>query len=76
MYAAKNFYIFFRFHVWLNGLKILVNDEKTRTFIVLKVFRGNKELGEMTSEIDSCLKEYDLPIFYEVCKSNLYCNLI
>lgn len=52
------------FLVSFSGLKVYVNDTKTRIFIGLQVQQGASKLGFITSELDKCLMQYKLPIFY------------
>lgn len=57
---------FFRFPIDFNDIGIYVNDEKTRTFIALKVGVGYHQLTNCVSAIDQCLSEFRLPTYYEV----------
>ncbi|XP_075549240.1 U6 snRNA phosphodiesterase 1 [Dermacentor variabilis] len=54
-----------RFVIRFGSLDVYTNAEKTRTFLSLKVHKGVEHLIRIVAEVDSCLKEYDLPIFYE-----------
>lgn len=46
-------------------LDILVNDEKTRSFIVFQVEHDNNFLSLMTKNVDKTLKDYKLPVYYD-----------
>ncbi|KAK3854402.1 hypothetical protein Pcinc_014793 [Petrolisthes cinctipes] len=54
-----------RFSLWLHGLGIYINEERTRTFLGLRVCHGREELHDITAEVDKCLAEYRLPPFYK-----------
>ncbi|XP_074644902.1 U6 snRNA phosphodiesterase 1-like [Tubulanus polymorphus] len=49
----------------LDDLDVYVNEEKTRTFIGLKVSYGHNDLVKIISSLDDVLKEYHLPVFYQ-----------
>lgn len=54
-----------RFIIRFGSVDVYTNAEKTRTFLSLKVHKGVEHLERLVSEVDGCLKEYDLPLFYE-----------
>ncbi|KAK8731210.1 hypothetical protein OTU49_007488, partial [Cherax quadricarinatus] len=54
-----------KFSLWLHGLSVYVNDEQTRTFLGLRVCHGRNELADIVSEVDKCLVEYRLPLFFK-----------
>ncbi|XP_045617670.1 U6 snRNA phosphodiesterase 1 [Procambarus clarkii] len=54
-----------KFSLWLHGLNVYVNDERTRTFLGLRVCHGRNELEDIVSEVDKCLAEYRLPPFFK-----------
>ncbi|KAK7590960.1 hypothetical protein V9T40_002573 [Parthenolecanium corni] len=54
-----------RFPVDFNDIGVYVNDEKTRTFIALKVGVGYQQLMNCVTAIDQCLSEFRLPTYYE-----------
>lgn len=53
------------FSIFLGSLEVYTNEEKTRTFLGLKVHRGVEQLKRLVVEVDACLTEYELPLFYE-----------
>ena len=52
------------FSVSFSGLKLLANEEKTRTFLVLEVELGEDTLTTLVGGVDGILSEYKLPSFY------------
>lgn len=54
-----------RFRICFGSLDIYTNAEKTRAFLSAKVHNGIGNLEKLVGEIDSCMKEYDLPLFYD-----------
>merc|ERR1712179_219041 len=54
-----------KFSLWLHGLSVYLNDEKTRTFLGLRVCQGRSELSEIITEVDAGIAEYRLPPFYK-----------
>lgn len=55
-----------RFVVALSGGTVLVNDEQTRSFLALCVSGGEKELVATVKCVDKCMKQFALPLYYEV----------
>ncbi|KAK7074942.1 poly(U)-specific 3'-to-5' RNA exonuclease [Halocaridina rubra] len=56
---------FLKFSMWLHGLSVYVNEEKTRTFLGLRVCHGRNELDDIVSQVNVCIDEYRLPPFYK-----------
>lgn len=56
---------FHPFRLFLGSLEVYTNEERTRTFLGLKVHAGQKFLKDLVGEVDECLKEYGLPSFYD-----------
>lgn len=52
--------------MWLHGLSVYVNEERSRTFLGLRVCQGRTELDDLVAEADKCWAEYRLPPFYKV----------
>ncbi|XP_022084056.1 U6 snRNA phosphodiesterase-like isoform X2 [Acanthaster planci] len=46
-------------------LEFYINDEKTRSFVGLKVGYGHPEMLQLVEVINVCLKEFSLPVFYK-----------
>lgn len=57
---------YFRFNILFDNLKVYCNEERTRTFVGLKVQIGHSNLLNIIKMLDFCLKEFNLPAFYEV----------
>ena len=47
----------------LSGTKVLVNDEETRSFLVIPVVFNDEQLHHMLEPINSFLQSYGLPIY-------------
>ncbi|XP_018021392.1 U6 snRNA phosphodiesterase 1 [Hyalella azteca] len=56
-----------RFHVFLNKFAVYVNEDKTRTFLGLKVLHGQSQLANVVAKLDRIFQTYNLPTFYEDC---------
>lgn len=54
-----------KFSMWLHGLHVYVNEERTRTFLGLRVCHGRTELEDIVSQVDLSIAEYRLPPFYK-----------
>lgn len=52
------------FPISFSGLKVYINETKTRIFIGLQVQQGASELNSIVNELDKCLLQYKLPTFY------------
>ncbi|KAK4030380.1 hypothetical protein OUZ56_023379 [Daphnia magna] len=48
-----------------NALSVYINEEKTRTFLAINVEDPVGILDILVEKMDSCLKEYQLPAYYE-----------
>lgn len=55
-----------RFVVSLAGATVLVNDERTRSFLALRVADGAKDVAATLQCVDACMKRFALPLYYEV----------
>ncbi|XP_072169206.1 U6 snRNA phosphodiesterase 1-like [Diadema setosum] len=53
------------FKCHLERVDIYTNDEKTRTFLGLKVGAGHDTLCDLVALSDECLSEFSLPCFYK-----------
>ncbi|XP_072403612.1 U6 snRNA phosphodiesterase 1 [Chiloscyllium punctatum] len=56
---------FDRFYCVSDKVKIYINQEKTRTFLGLEVSAGNNYLEEVITEVDKCMKEFDLKAYHK-----------
>ncbi|CAG9864653.1 unnamed protein product [Phyllotreta striolata] len=54
-----------KFMILFNDLKIYCNEERTRTFIGLRIQTGYDSLKSLVDILDVCLGEFSLPAFYE-----------
>lgn len=55
-----------KFMILFGSLRIYCNEERTRTFIGLQIRTGYDSLLKLVDALDTCLKEFSLPTFYEV----------
>ncbi|XP_042901118.1 U6 snRNA phosphodiesterase 1 [Parasteatoda tepidariorum] len=53
------------FQLRFDSLEVYENEEKTRTFLGLKIHYGHDALTKLVERVDSCLAEFQLPCFYE-----------
>uniref|UniRef100_A0A182NZF5 U6 snRNA phosphodiesterase 1 n=1 Tax=Anopheles epiroticus TaxID=199890 RepID=A0A182NZF5_9DIPT len=54
-----------RFRLEFSGVQVYVNEERTRTFIGVRVAEESYgPLNELVSSLDECLCEYKLPLYY------------
>ncbi|XP_052902370.1 U6 snRNA phosphodiesterase 1 [Anopheles moucheti] len=54
-----------RFRLEFSGLEVYVNEERTRTFVGVRVAEESySPLNELVASVDECLAEYKLPLFY------------
>uniref|UniRef100_A0A182SKR8 U6 snRNA phosphodiesterase n=1 Tax=Anopheles maculatus TaxID=74869 RepID=A0A182SKR8_9DIPT len=54
-----------RFRLEFSGLDVYVNEERTRTFLGVRVAEEScGPLNELVTSADECLSEYKLPLFY------------
>ncbi|XP_050091286.1 U6 snRNA phosphodiesterase 1 [Anopheles aquasalis] len=55
-----------RFRLELDGVGVYVNEERTRTFIGVRIGEVSfPPLDKLVTELDECLLEYKLPRYYE-----------
>ncbi|TYZ62554.1 hypothetical protein PybrP1_009674 [[Pythium] brassicae (nom. inval.)] len=54
-----------RFVLSLAGATVLVNDERTRSFLALRVADGEREVLATLKCVDACMKHFALPVYYE-----------
>lgn len=55
-----------RFILSLAGATVLVNDERTRSFLALRVARGESDVLATVRCVDQCMRHFGLPVYYEV----------
>lgn len=55
-----------RFFISLRGATILLNDDKTRSFLALRVRDGEQEVINTVKCVDKCMKQFSLSTYYEV----------
>uniref|UniRef100_A0A182K0F9 U6 snRNA phosphodiesterase n=1 Tax=Anopheles christyi TaxID=43041 RepID=A0A182K0F9_9DIPT len=54
-----------RFRLEFSGLQVYVNEERTRTFLGVRVAEeSNGPLNKLVTSLDECLREYKLPLYY------------
>lgn len=53
-----------KFKIRFKDMHILLNEEKTRTFICLGLDQSDRILKDLVSVVDANLAEFDLPAFY------------
>ncbi|KAG0095092.1 nuclear protein localization protein 4 [Podila epicladia] len=54
-----------RFNVSFSGLQAFSNDDKTRSFLSLRIGSGHSELERLLVEMDEIVERYAQPKFYE-----------
>ncbi|KAF9109893.1 nuclear protein localization protein 4 [Mortierella sp. AM989] len=54
-----------RFNVSFSGVQSFSNDEKTRSFLSLRVGSGHAEIESLVTEMDAIAERYSQPTFYE-----------
>ena len=57
---------FYRFSVTLQRALVLVNDDKTRSFLALRVVEGEDEFEKVLRCVDQCLARFKQPTYYKV----------
>lgn len=57
-----------RFALALHDLLVLVNDDRTRSFLALRVVKGEDSFLQTLRSVDKCMQRFDLPLYYEVRK--------
>ncbi len=56
-----------RFECEVIGISILVNDEKTRTFVAFDLDKSSQaKLKEIVKKVNLCLKKFKFPTYYNV----------
>jgi hypothetical protein len=45
---------------------VLVNDDKTRSFLALRLEEGEQQFNQVLRCVDQCLLRFGLPTYYEV----------
>jgi len=56
---------FKRFFILFDCVEVYCNEERTRTFLGIKIRSGQDTLLKLVDTLDRCLEEYDLPVFYK-----------
>lgn len=54
-----------RFIISFSGPEVYCNDEKTRSFIGLKVSKGHNKLCALVRDVDECFSKFGLQPFYK-----------
>ncbi|KAG3119663.1 hypothetical protein PI124_g2155 [Phytophthora idaei] len=54
-----------RFNVTLRRALVLVNDDKTRSFLALRVAEGEQQFTQVLRCVDQCLSRFELPTYYK-----------
>lgn len=57
----------------LEGALVLVNDDKTRSFLALRVSAGAQQFNQVLRCVDQCLACFKQPTYYQV--RNCFCYL-
>ncbi|KAB0796418.1 hypothetical protein PPYR_10479 [Photinus pyralis] len=55
---------FRRFVIVFDSLKVYCNEERTRTFLAIRIGSGYDTLTKLIESLDNCLAEFHLPPFY------------
>ena len=50
----------------VRGYDVLVNDDKTRTFLCLRVRAGKQPVLHLISKVDTVMRKFNQPVYYEV----------
>ncbi|CAN0242521.1 unnamed protein product [Ascophyllum nodosum] len=50
----------------VRGYDVLVNDDKTRTFLCLRVRAGRQPVLHLISKVDTVMRKFNQPVYYEV----------
>ncbi|KAK5642704.1 hypothetical protein RI129_008871 [Pyrocoelia pectoralis] len=56
---------FRKFVVIFDSLKVYCNEERTRTFLAIRIRSGYDTLIRLVENLDNCLAEFQLPPFYK-----------
>ncbi|KAH7479299.1 hypothetical protein PRIC1_009153 [Phytophthora ramorum] len=54
-----------RFNITLRRALVLVNDDKTRSFLALRVGEGEQQFVQVLRCVDQCLTQFKLPTYYK-----------
>ncbi|XP_055337690.1 U6 snRNA phosphodiesterase 1-like [Paramacrobiotus metropolitanus] len=54
-----------RFSYSFEDVEIYCNEQANTSFLALRVGRGSKEMGGLVKIVDSCLKSFNMPQYYE-----------
>ncbi|KAG7397363.1 poly(U)-specific 3'-to-5' RNA exonuclease [Phytophthora boehmeriae] len=54
-----------RFSITLQQVLVLLNDEKTRSFLALRVGEGEQHINRLLRCVDQCLEQFKQPTYYE-----------
>ena len=57
---------FRRYSITLGRALVLVNDDKTRSFLALHVGKGKDEIIKVLRCVDQCLARFNQPTYYKV----------
>lgn len=50
----------------VRGYDVLVNDDKTRTFVCLRVRGGRQPILHLIGKVDTLMHKFNQPVYYEV----------
>lgn len=50
----------------LSGYDVLVNDDKTRSFVCLRVRGGRQLILQLIEKVDPLMRRFKQPVYYEV----------
>ncbi|GIY64219.1 u6 snRNA phosphodiesterase [Caerostris darwini] len=65
---------YYQFKIIFQSLEVYENEEKTRTFLGLKVHSGYEHLLKILKKVDACVNEFKLPKFHEIPSFHLSCG--
>ncbi|KAL3673341.1 hypothetical protein V7S43_001057 [Phytophthora oleae] len=63
-----------RFSITLRKALVLVNDDKTRSFLALRVYDGEQQFIQVLHCVDECLTRFERPTYYKVRLSITICT--
>jgi len=55
-----------QFPVSFGRWDVLINDDRTRSFVALRIEQGRELVRSLISIVDSVLESFNLPIYHEV----------
>lgn len=64
--VRKKLETFKHFIIMFDSLKVYCNENRTRTFVGMRIKTGYDTLVGVVKVLDSCLEEFELPVFYKV----------